>query len=390
MRRALGLLAVCLAGCGDPGPGAAEDLLGDASALPSDGGDGAVAADLAPPPPDLAKPGVPYVYVSGNTTSISRFSLDPMTGVLTPAGTTPISGNPSFLAVDPAQKRLFAAKESGNLVAAFTIDQATGALTGLGADVSSGGNGPAHLSVDKSGAWVLVANYGDGAVRVIPITATGLGMPSDTRNAGANAHQILTDATNAFAFVPCKGASYTAQYTFNVQTGVLAANPVATVGTPSGAGPRHLAFHPNGLYAYVIMELSSRMHAYTVDTAAGRLTDVQDLSTLPAPMGGNTGAEVVVHPSGRFLYGSNRGHDSIVIYALSTTGRMTLVGHQPTGGQTPRSFTVDPTGKWLLVANQGSNEVRIFAIDPTAGTLTPAASPVAATNPAFVGLVTLP
>jgi 6-phosphogluconolactonase len=282
-------------------------------------------------------------------------------------------------------------EQTAGQVEAFAIDAASGAPTHLD-DVSSGGNGPAHVSIDATGAWVLAANYGDGTVAVLPVAADGsLGAATATRTAGANAHEIVAVAADRFVLVPCLGADYVAQYTFDAQKGTLAPNAVPTWNAPAGTGPRHLAMHPSGAFAYVIGETASTMTALAFDAQLGRLTSLQTLSTRAAGVTGtNTGAAVAVHPSGKFLYGSNRGDDNIALFSIDASGHLTLVGHTPSGGQTPRDFTIDPTGAYLLVANQGSNNVVVFAIDAQTGALTPIGTPVSAPMPSFVGVVTLP
>jgi len=341
---------------------------------------------------DAATPveGPAVVYVGG--TEISIFSLDTETAALTPMGTVP-SANPSFLAVNPARTALYAVNEqtTGRL-SAFAIG-ASGALTAINS-VASGGNGPTHLAVDKTGKWVMTAHYGSGTVGVFPIQAGGgLGAAVDTEAPGANAHLIDVDPSNQYAFVPCLGTDRVAQFRFDPGTGQLTANAVPTVATAAGAGPRHLAFHPGGGFAYLINEKNETMTAFRHDPATGRLTELQTLPALPAGvgLGGNSGAEVLVHPSGKFVYGSNRGHDSIVAFSLDqATGRMTLIGHTPTGGDTPRNFAIDPAGRLMLVANQGSGSIHAFRIDQATGALT-AIGPVATVaSPAYVGIVRLP
>jgi 6-phosphogluconolactonase len=362
------------------------------SANSSDGGaddlaGGGGVADLAAA--DLLPPAPPWVYVSGNSSTISRFRLDLATGALTPIGTTTSTGQTSYLAIDPVRGHLFAVDEQNSKVEAFTIDAGTGALTHVGTDRGSGGSGPAHLSVDATGKWVLTANYGSGDVAVLAVATDGsLGAPTALMTApGAMAHQILLDATNQFAWVPCLGSNHIAQFKLNAVTGALDAN--VPVNVPTATGPRHVALHPSGKLAFMIEEKDGFMSNYSVD-AAGSLTTVgQRLSTraTPTPAGTNTGAEVQVHPSGKFLYGSNRGDDDVVLYTLATNGTMTYVANKKTGGQTPRHFSIDATGKWLLVANQGSNDVRVFAI-ASDGTLTETGTPKPVTAPTFVGSVT--
>jgi len=334
------------------------------------------------------------VYVGGYTSaagSVGVYTLDLRSGALTSTGTGAAGANPSFLAVDPAKRRLYAVNEGGasSTVTALAVDPGTGALTRLNTTVV--GNGPAHVSVDRSGAWVLVANYGGGTVVVVPATDAGVGAVRDTKSPGQLAHQILTDASNRYAFVPCKGSDLVAQYRFDADAGTLIPNTPAVLGTDAGAGPRHLALHPNGRFAYLINETNSTVTALSLGPA-GTLTALQTVSTLPASFtGANTGAEVVVHPSGRWLYASNRGHDSIAQFAIDqTAGTLSLVGHTPSGGQTPRCIALDPSGQVLLAANQGSNRVTTFFLDGDAGVPTATGQSVTFTSPSFVGVVALP
>jgi 6-phosphogluconolactonase len=349
------------------------------------------AATDAPPALADAPPARLVAYVGGYSPSVVRF--DVAAGALAPAQTiASFAADPSFLAIDPAAAHLYAVSESASRVGAYAIDRASGALTAID-DVASGGNGPAHLSVDRSGAWVLVANYGDGNVGVLPIQpGGGVAAARQVVLAGTNAHQILTDPSNRFAFVPCLGSDWVAQYTFDAQTGTLAPNAVPHLATAAGAGPRHLAFSADGKFAYLIAEKASTLSALALDGATGQLAELQTVSTLPAGFSGtNTGAEVWVDPSGGFVLASNRGDDSIAVFSRdAASGRVTLVGHTKTGGQTPRDFTFAPDGRFVYAANQGSNTVVPFAFDPATGTLTPTAAPVTVQAPTFVGIVALP
>ncbi|MCA9602794.1 MAG: lactonase family protein [Polyangiales bacterium] len=332
----------------------------------------------------------PVVYVGGYAGVISWYAYDRVTGALTLTDSLNTGGSPSFLAVDSEHLRLFSANESGAQVHAYAMDATTGALTHING-VSSGGAGPAHVAVHPSGKWVFVANYTQGNMRVIPVGNDGvLGTATDTRSVGANAHQVLVSSSGDRVYVPCKGADHVAQFSFNSTTGTLTALSPATVSTANGAGPRHMAFHPTLARAYLINELDSTMVRADVD-AGGRLTLGQTLSTLPNGFGGtNKCAEVAVHPSGAFLYGSNRGHNSIVTYALGGDGAMTLVGREGTGGSTPRSFTLDPAGKFLLAANQDSNNVVVFSLSASTGEPSPTGQSVTVSSPSFVGFGFLP
>jgi 6-phosphogluconolactonase len=355
--------------------------------------DGSVAPD-ATTPVDGASPVGPLVaYASGYAQAIDRFAVDESTGALSATGSTPSFGtSPSFLAIDPSATNLYALDENtAGRVGAYAIDRATGALTFLGS-VSSGGDGPAFLTVDGSGKYVLVANYGDGTVSVLPVQAGGgVGAPLATLAVGANAHMIVPDPSNRFVFVPCLGADYVAQFVFDAGTGKLTPNATPHVATAAGAGPRHIAFHPNGKLAYLINETNSTITAYAFDPSAGTLGEIETQTTLPAGFTGtNTAAEIWVHPSGAWLFGSNRGDDSIAVFAIDpATGKMTAKGHTKTGGQTPRDFTLDRTGTWLYAANQASGSIVPFRFDASQGTLTAVAAPVTLTSPSFVGLVRL-
>jgi 6-phosphogluconolactonase len=293
----------------------------------------------------------------------------------------------------------FAGKKSGG-VSAFAIDASTGNLTLLNQQ-SSGGTGPCHLVVDKAGKNVLVANYGGGSVAVLPIQADGrlseatcfiqhTGKSVNPRRQEApHAHSINLDAANNFAFVADLGLDKVLVYRFDAAKGTLTPNDPPAASVAPGAGPRHFAFHPGGRYAYVINEMGNTVTAFNYDAQKGVLTEIQTLSTLPQ---GYTEvshtAEVQVHPSGKFLYGSNRGHDSIAVYSIDqNTGRLTLVGISSTQGKTPRNFGIDPTGTFLLAANQDSDNIVVFRIDPQTGELKPTGQVVEVPRPVCVKFV---
>lgn len=349
-----------------------------------------------------SEPQAAFVYVGGYKNEISVFSMDKDTGALTPKGSAVrVDPNPSFLAFAPGGKYLFSVNEADNLngtnagaVSAFRIDAATGGLTFINR-VSSQGNGPAHVSVDHTGKFVFVANYNGGTIAVLPVGADGtLGnaVATDAHGPNAQAHEAVIDATNQFLFTPNKGSSNISQYRFDARSGQITPNTPPAVALAAGAGTRHLAFHPTAPYAYAINELDDTMVTLSFNASRGTLTPIQTLSTLPQGVNGanNSCAEVQVAPSGKFVYGSNRGNDTIVIYAVnSENGMLSLVGHQATGGGTPRSFHLDVNGKVLLVANQNSNQVVSFAVDTTTGLLTQRGS-VNVQAPSFVGVLYLP
>ena len=361
---------------------------------------GCATAAPAPRPDPVPTAKVPYVYVGGYRPEISIFRLDAATGALTPAGQVAAGSAPSFLAWDPTHKYLFAVDEvDAGKVLAFSIDGATGALKPLG-EASSAGFGPAHLSVDRSGHWVLVANYADkksGTIAILPIGPDGrLSAAVDTRDYGPASmpHMILTDPTNNFVFVPCKGGPYVAQLVFDVSTGKLTPNEPERAATRPRSGPRHLAFHPSKDVAYLINEQEMAVIVYAFDRKKGRLTELQSIGTLPAktPIAqGFSTAEIEPHPSGKFLYGSNRGHNSIVIYRIDDAGRLKLIGHERRTIDKPRHFSIDPSGSLLMVANQGNDTVSVFRIDQSSGLLTPLGTPTpAGKQPSFVGTLLLP
>jgi 6-phosphogluconolactonase len=337
--------------------------------------------DVTPTSIDAPDPAHWVAYVGGYGGEITWYSVDRATGALAMLGSLSAS-TPSFLAFDDSFTHLYAVDESGSRVGAYAIDQTTGALTAIN-DQASGGNGPAHLTVADNN--VLVANYGDGAVAVLPIGSDGGVMPaSQTRNAGQNAHEVTV--TGTWAFVPCLGSDYVAQYAWG--GGALTPNGVPHFPTAAGAGPRHIVF--DGNQAYLIDEKASTLMALGFDPALGQLSEVQTLSTRASDATGtNTGAEIAVHAN--HLYVSNRGDDTIGVFGRDLpSGRLSPKTQVGTGGQTPRHFSLSPDGRLLYVANQGSNTVVPFAIDDLTGIPAPVATPVTVQAPTFVGIAVLP
>jgi len=335
---------------------------------------------------------VPLVYVGSTNGQISIFTLDAALGKLTLVKSVAAGNYPSFLAFDPTRSYLYAVNEADAKLASFRVDAKTGDLTFLNR-VASGGAAPAFVSVDHSGKYAMVANYNGGSTRIFPIGADGsLGAASDDKSPGVNSHMIVTDPGNKFAFVMNKGSDTITQYAFDATKGTLTANAAPSVTTAAGAGPRHLAFHPNGKFAYVIDELDDTLSAYAYEASLGRLTFLHSKSTLPAGSDGsaNSCAEVVVAPSGAFVYGSNRGHDSIARFSIdSATGGLTFIDTTPSGGRAPRSFTLSLDGRLMLVANESGN-VTSFSVDTRSGALTKLASSDVPQKPQFVGIVNLP
>ena len=330
-------------------------------------------------------------YTTGKSKGIYIYKMDTTTGQLTAAGNGPEVSNPSFLTIAPSHKFLYAANEISDYngthdgaVTAFAIAPKTGALAMLNQQPSHGA-GPCFVSIDSKGKNVLVANYGSGTVASLPVGADGkLGAatatiehagtgPNAARQESPHAHSINLDKANHFAFAADLGLDKIFIYRFDSGKGMLTPNTPPFVTLPAGSGPRHFAFHPNGRFAYIINELKSTVTAFDYDKQQGTLKEMQTLSSLPENFtGDNTTAEVQVHPSGKFLYGSNRGNNSIVIYSIDAgSGKLTLVGHESTQGKTPRNFGIDPTGNYLLAANQDTDNVVVFHIDLQTGKLTP-------------------
>lgn len=330
-------------------------------------------------------------YTSPNSQGIYAYRLDLETGKCTPLGLAAEVKNASFLAIHPDKKHLYAVSEISDLdgkpaggVTAFALDAKSGKLKKLNGQ-SSQGAGPCHLSVDKSGHTVLVANYGGGSIAALPIKADGsLGAATTSiqhagksvnpqRQEGPHAHSINVDPKNRFALAADLGLDKVLVYKLDPAASTLTANDPPSVSVQPGAGPRHLAFHPNGKNAYVINEILCTVTAFDYDAEHGKLTEIQTINTLPEGVSVKpeySTAEVQVHPSGRFVYGSNRGHDSITVFAVDpSTGKLRYVQNEPTQGKTPRGFGIDPTGQFLLAGNQDSDTITIFRIDQKTGKL---------------------
>lgn len=338
---------------------------------------------------------------------VARF--DPATGALSEPQLAAESENPSFLAVHPARNLLYAVNEIGTFegqptgsVSAFALDRSGGTLKLLNRQPSAGG-GPAHIVVDHKGRNVLVANYGGGSVAVLPIADDGTLRPpsSSVRHTGSSvnpdrqkaphAHSINLDSSDRFAYAADLGIDKILIYRYDAARGSLTPNEPPHAEVQPGSGPRHFALHPQGRHAYVINEMPLTITAFSRDAATGALAAVQTVSTLPAGTDiqkGYSTAEVQVHPSGRFLYGSNRGHDSIAAFSIDQkTGRLTFIETVPTQGRTPRHFGIDPGGAYLFAANQQSDTVVVFRIDPGTGRLTPTGTTVTVPRPVCVRFV---
>lgn len=333
------------------------------------------------------KPGSVLVYIGTytgkNSQGIYLLRLDPATGALSAPELAGKMTNPSWVTIHPNHKYLYAAGEfgpGGPKVVGFTIE-ADGMLKPLN-DQSSAGNGPCHVTVDPSGKTALVANYNNGIVASLPIAEDGTLSPaastdqhkgSDPKQ-GPHAHCIVPDKTGRFVLSCDAGLDRVYVYRLDAANHTLTPNDPPFAPTAAQTNPRHLAFTPDGKFAYTINEHALSVTAFTFDAEHGVLHEIQTIDTQPAgaPTKGHSTAELVCHPSGKFLYGSNRGDDSIVGYKIDPeTGKLTLISHTPTGGKTPRGFGIDPTGNWLIAGNQNSNTLVEFHIDTTTGELKP-------------------
>ncbi len=358
-----------------------------------------------------AAPGSYFMYIGPYTGAKSKgiyvCRFDPGNGKLDAPQLAVEAVNPSFLAVHPNRRFLYAVNEVSSFegqksgyVSAFAIDRGTGKLTLLN-KASSRGGGPCHLTVDKTGKNLLVANYGSGSVAILPIKESGelgeatafiqhSGSSADPRRQrGPHAHCIVLSDDNRFAFVADLGLDEVLIYRFDAQMGTLVPNDPPFVKVKPGAGPRHFVFHPNNKFAYVINEIQSSLTAFSYDKKRGVLDETQTVSTLPPGFTGqNSTAEIQVARSGRFLYGSNRGHDSITVFSIDQRkGTLAPVEQVSTQGKTPRYFTFDPTGRYLFAANQDSNNVVVFRVDSKSGRLEPTGQSVEVLSPVSMEFV---
>lgn len=374
------------------------------------------AADPEIPTEPTAKPVLIFVgtYTSATDKGIQLLRFDPATGKLTSLGLAAEIANPSFLALSPDQHYLFAVSEAPagpknhGQVASFALEATTGKLTPLSQQDSTG-NDPCHLTTDSLGGHLFVANYSSGSIAAFPIDAAGhLGQPTATiqhptpttapsaRQESPHAHGVNFGPNPRLLLATDLGLDQVLLYDYDASKGTLVvANPSA-IKLSAGSGPRHLAFDPKGRYLYVVNELTSSITVlehvtdlpvnpplantetppipspFSPGTPGASFSAIQNITLLPPEFKGNSSAaEIVVHPSGRLLFASNRGHDSIAVFTIdAATGKLTTTGIYPTHGKTPRHFMIDPTGSLLLVANQNSNNITVFRIDPKNGVLT--------------------
>jgi 6-phosphogluconolactonase len=350
-------------------------------------------------------------YTNSHSKGIYAFRFDASTGKLTPIGLAAETTSQDFLAIHPNQRYLYAVKDgngssgkNAGAVSAFLINRTTGELRLLN-EVSSGGSGPCHLTVDQTGKNVLVANYTGGSVAVLSVNEDGSlrdatafiqhtgSSVSKERQEAPHVHCIRTSPDNRFALAADLGLDEVLVYRFDPVRGSLAPNDPQFVKIAPGAGPRHFAFHPNGKFVYVVNELQCTLSAFSYNSAHGFLNELQTVSTLPdgyKVTKDDSAAEIVVHPSGKFVYSSNRGYDGLAVFAIaSTTGMVTALQQISTQGKTPRGFGIDPTGSYLIACNQDSDSLVVFRIDPQNGKLTPAGQKVRAYTPVDIEFVTV-
>ncbi len=349
-------------------------------------------------------------YTGPNSAGIHAWRFDSTTGKATQIGLVATTANPTFLAIHPDGKHLYAANETdswqgkpGGYVTAYRIDKASGTLTELGQQSTVGG-GPCHLNVDATGKALVAVNYGGGSVASFPIHSDGsLGAHATfiqhhgssvdpARQKEPHAHSVNLSPDNHFALVCDLGMDQVLSYAIHPGKGTLSEKPASSVRLPPGSGPRHLAFTPDHKFAFVNGEMLSTVSSFRFNPAHAELTRIGTVSTLPADIApekakANSTAEVRVHPSGKFVYVSNRGHDSIAVFRHDGHGGLTRVTNVPTGGHTPRNFNFDPTGHWLWAENQGSDSILIFSVDAATGDLKPTGQTLKVGQPVCVRFV---
>lgn len=346
-------------------------------------------------------------YTNQKSKGIYAYRFQPATGTSTPLGLVAETTSPSFLVVHPTRRLLYAVNEVSNFegqsagsLSAFTIDAQSGKLALLNT-VSSGGPGPCHLAIDRTGNWVVTANYGGGSVAAHPINKDGrLGKASAfiqhlgssvnaQRQKAPHAHSVNFSPDNRFVFVSDLGLDQVMIYRFDAAKGTLTSNDPPSAKVKGGAGPRHFAFHPSGKFAYVINELDSTVTAFNYQAAHGSLAEIQTLSTLPKDFNGTSyTAEIEAHRNGKFLYGSNRGHDSIAVFNIDVrNGTLTPVEQVSIQGKTPRNFAIDPTGTFLFAAGQNSDRITVFRIDQKTGKLSPTGNFLEVPSPVCVAFI---
>jgi 6-phosphogluconolactonase len=338
-------------------------------------------------------------FAQGNAHGLAWFNYDPQAGNMAAVGSTGEGINsPLYVQVDPTKRFLFAADYvpqcdgvEGGAICAFAIDQSSGIPTFINRK-PAGGQVPCYISVSRDSRFILVANYASGSVSVLPVNADGsLGdavatVQHDLSGKDPHAHSFIFSPDQRFAIAADLGIDQILVYRFDSKTGAITPNDPPFTSTADGAGPRHITFHPNGKLLYAMTEYDNTVIAMAWDADTGTASIIHTIASLPPDFTDTSyGADIHIHPSGRFLYVSNRGHESIAAFAIDqTAGTLTLIAHEPTQGQFPRGMTLDPAGNFLLVANEKTDKIIPFAIDQTTGRLTPTGNTTNITSPASV------
>ncbi len=344
-------------------------------------------------------------YSTSDKESVHLFQLNLKDGSINKISAVSGLVNPSFLKIHPNGKFLYAVNEVGDFqgkksggVTAFALDVKTGKIAKLNQQ-PSGDTGPCHLTIDSKGKYVLVAHYGGGSTTVLPIRENGhvgpvtsqikhTGSSVHPRQKAPHAHAIHVGPNNKFAFAPDLGLDKVLVFKFDENSGKITETKFDGAKVAPGSGPRHFGFHPNGEYAYVINEITQTITSFSYHPKRGKLRSIQTLSTVPHPVKGNSTAEILVHPNGKFLYGSNRGHNSIAMFSINEkNGMLTSIGHESIRGEIPRNFGIDPTGQFLLAAGQRSNNVNVFRIKLDTGRLKFTGHSVKVSQPVCVRMI---
>src|SRR5882672_11307780 len=334
---------------------------------------------------------------NGRGEGVTVHRIDAATGAWTQLQLVKTADNPSWLTFDRNQRFLYSAHGDGDVVTAFRVDDATGQLSALGTQDAKGRNG-VRLGVDANNKYVICANYGSGTVALLPIKPDGsLGPVADlpalpgkpgphrTEQPNSRPHDVVFDPRERFVVVPDKGLDATFVFSLDATSGKLVPATPPSVASRPGAGPRHAGFHPAKAVVYVLNELDSTLTTYRFDAERGALTPLQVITTLPPSFTGNsTTSEIVVAASGRFVYASNRGHDSLAIFAVEDTGTLSSVGWEPTQGKTPRFFAIEPSGALLYAANMDSDAIVVFRVDQGSGKLTPTGQVIKTGSPSSI------
>jgi 6-phosphogluconolactonase len=345
----------------------------------------------ARPCPAAAATRVVYIgtYTGEASKGIYAYRFDDGSGALTPIGLVAETPSPSFIIASEDGRFVFAVNElqkyagtASGSVTSFAVDKATSKLTQLSVQATQGAS-PCHLALDRTGRYLAVANYSGGNFALFPVGKDGRLQPAATVFAGDApeasgpkpparlGHAVFFTSDNKFLIAADKGADRILVYHFDQATGKLTPAKPPFAALPAGSGPRHFVFHPNGRWVFAITEQGATINTLAWDARTGGLTAMASVSTTPAGVKTDSTAEIAVHPSGRFVYGSNRGHDSVAVFAVGADGALTPVEYESTRGQTPRNFALDPKGRWLIAANQRSGTLAVFSVDEKTGALSP-------------------